>query len=157
MLRKKAAKLDHPEWKLEDGHLFYWHMWSISAPWTLTYCSKKRFLESNMPRVTFLKGLGSALVRPQVQRRAAPPRYGLSSSVQVALQAVLGELPRAERSLGARGPTKKRNWCGFCVRSKDTKYNLMCTSCLSFICPEHTESKTVTVNCTECAAAGDNE
>ena len=92
-----------------------------------------------------------------VQRRAALPRSGLSSSVQVALEAVLGELPRAERSLGARAPTKKRNRCGLCIRSNKQKDSVTCTSFLSFICPEHTGSKTVTVNCTECAAAGDND
>ena len=54
-----------------------------------------------------------------VQRRAALPRSGLSSSVQVALEAVLGELPRAERSLGARAPTKKRICCGLCIRSNN--------------------------------------
>ena len=80
-----------------------------------------------------------------------------SIAVQVALEAMLGELPRAERSVSARAPTKKRNRCGLCVRSNDTKYNVTCTSCLSFICPEHTMSKTVTINCTECAAAGDND
>ena len=48
---------------------------------------KKRFSESKMTKCTFLKELGSALVRPQVQKRAAPPRSRLSYSVQVALQA----------------------------------------------------------------------
>ena len=48
---------------------------------------KKRFSESKMTKCTFLKELGSALVRPQVQKRAAPPRSRLSSSVQVVLQA----------------------------------------------------------------------
>ena len=89
---------------------------------------KKRFPESKMTRCTFLKELGSALVRPQVLKRAAPPRSG---SVQVALRAVLGELPRAERSLGDRVPNKKRNRCGLRGRSKDTKYNVTCTYLLT--------------------------
>ena len=43
--------------------------------------------------VTFLKDLGSELVKPAIKARANPPRAGIPLSVQAAMASVTGPLP----------------------------------------------------------------
>lgn len=108
---------------------------------------KKKYPNIPMTRLTFLKKLGTDLVTPAIRTRAIPPRTGINMSVQNAMGIVIGSLPinPSAQILGA-----KRNRCGFCLRTKDNKYNVKCITCSMFICPEHTGSKVT--HCVKCLA-----
>ena len=110
---------------------------------------KKKYPTTSMTRLNFLKTLGTELVKPAIKTRAVPPRIGINASVQAAMKMVIGPLPQAVQTPSASNSrTGKRNRCAFCPRTKDNKYNVKCSVCSQFICPQHTDSNVIT--CTNC-------
>ena len=110
---------------------------------------KKKFLNSLLTRLNFVKKLGNELIKPAIKTKAKPPRTGIPTSVQATMTAVIGPLPRQVQTPNtATSRTGKRNQCSLCTRSKDFKYSTKCSLCSAFICPEHTESNVIT--CTNC-------
>ena len=73
-----------------------------------------------------MKSLGRQLVEPAIKTRANPPRLGLPTSVTKAIEATIGKLPQppgqAKYTISV-----KRNRCGDCPRSYDTKYAVICS------------------------------
>ena len=110
---------------------------------------KKKYPNTSLTRLNFLKELGSELVKSAIKTRANPPRTGIPTSVQAAMGTVIGLLPQQVQTPGAANSrTGKRNRCAFCPRSKDAKYSAKCSLCSAYICHEHTESNVTTcVNC----------
>ena len=109
---------------------------------------KKKFPNSLLTRLNFLKKLGNEVVKPAIKTRAKPPRTGIPTSVQAAMTAVISPLPwQVQTPNTAASRTGKRNWCSLCPRSKDSKYSTKCSLCSVFICPEHTESNVITMLC----------
>ena len=106
---------------------------------------KKKFTNSSLIRLNFLKKLGNELVKPAIKTRAKPPRTGIPTSVQAAMTGVIGPLPRQVQTPNtATSRTGKRNRCSLCPRSKDSKYSTKCSLCSAFICPEQSESNVIT-------------
>ena len=110
---------------------------------------QKKFPNTALTRLNFLKDLGSELVKPAIKTRANPPRTGIPLSVQAAMASVIGPLPQqVPPPIPANSGKRKRNRCSFCPRSKDTKYSAKCLLCYAYICPEHKESNVTT--CSNC-------
>ena len=109
---------------------------------------RKKHPDMKMTRKSFLKALGLEMVKPHIERRAAPPRIGLNKSIQNAMQTVLGPLP--DNRPAADLTSKKRGRCSMCTRDGDRKYSVRCSECSNFICPTHTANTvTLCANCHE--------
>ena len=55
---------------------------------------QKKFANTALKRLNFLKDLGFELVKPAIKTRANPPRTGIPLSVQAAMASVIGLLPQ---------------------------------------------------------------
>ena len=112
---------------------------------------QRKFPNSRLSRLNFLKELGSELVKPAIKTRANPPRTGIPLSVQAAMASVIGPLPQQVLlPVPSHSGKGKRNRCSFCPRTKDTKYSAKCALCSAYICTEHTKSSMITcLNCNE--------
>ena len=110
---------------------------------------QKKYPNTALTRLNFLKDLGSEHVKPAIKTRVNPPRTGIPLSVQAAAASVIGPLPQqVPPPIPANSEKRKKNRCSFCPRSKDTKCSAKCLICSAYICPEHTESNvTTSSNC----------
>ena len=135
----------------------------ISKRWTYVFLTRvinvcalnayvlyqKKFPNTALTRLNFLKDLGSELVKPAIKTRANPPRTRIPLSVQAAMASVIGPLPQQVPSpIPANSGKRKRNRCSFCPRSKDAKYSAQYLLCSAYICPEHKETNVTT--CSNC-------
>ena len=55
---------------------------------------QKKFPNTVLTRLNFLKDLGSELVKPAIKTRANPPRTGIPFTVQAAMASVIDPLPQ---------------------------------------------------------------
>ena len=110
---------------------------------------QKKFPNTALTRLNFLKDLGFELVKPAIKTRVNPSRTGVPLSVQAAMASVIGPLPQqVPPPIPANSGKRKRNCCSFWPRSKGTKYSVKCLLGSACICPEHTESNvTTSSNC----------
>ena len=109
---------------------------------------QKKFPNTALTRLNFLKDLGSKLEKPAIKTRTNPPRTGIPLSVQAAMASVIGPLrQQVPPPIPANSEKRKRNRCSFCPRSKGTKYSVKCLLCFAYTYPEHTESSVTSLNC----------